>query len=192
LSRRLVIVGTASADASFTRPRIIREEFIMEQREHRERLVRILQNAYSGEQAAAYAYRGHWKSLEREEERERVRQIEDEEWYHRREVGSMLATLGGSPVRGKEIRTWLIGRVLGLLCHLIGWFLPMYFAGRLESNNTAEYEDAAAHADALGFDDFRRELLVMAEVEREHEIFFRSMVEHHRMLPYMRRVFGWG
>ena len=29
----------------------------------RRNLIRILQNAYSGEIAAAYAYRGHWKSV---------------------------------------------------------------------------------------------------------------------------------
>jgi Uma2 family endonuclease len=29
----------------------------------RQNLIRILQSAYSGELAAAFAYRGHWKSL---------------------------------------------------------------------------------------------------------------------------------
>ena len=43
----------------------------------RQNLIRILQNAYSGELAAAYAYRGHWQSLKKSAaERERIRQIE--------------------------------------------------------------------------------------------------------------------
>ncbi len=29
----------------------------------RQNLIRILQSAYSGEMAAAYAYRGHWKNI---------------------------------------------------------------------------------------------------------------------------------
>jgi demethoxyubiquinone hydroxylase (CLK1/Coq7/Cat5 family) len=159
---------------------------------HREGLVRILQNAYSGEQAAAFAYRGHWKSLRDPEEIRQVRRIEEEEWTHRREVGEMLAKLGEAPVRASEVRTWTIGRTLGGLCRVIGWFLPMYFAGRLERGNAKEYDDAAEHAAALGLETFEQALRVMADVEREHEVFFQSMVKGHRMLPVMRRLFGWG
>ena len=39
-------------------------------------LVAILQLAYSGELAAALAYRGHWKSVSDIEDRRRIRQIE--------------------------------------------------------------------------------------------------------------------
>jgi len=46
----------------------------------RQNLIRILQNAYSGELAAAYAYRGHWRSLKKSAaEREKIKQIEAEE-----------------------------------------------------------------------------------------------------------------
>jgi hypothetical protein len=31
----------------------------------------------------------------------------------------------------------------------------------------------------------------MARVEAEHEIFFREMVAGHRLLPMMRKLFGW-
>ena len=46
-------------------------------------LIEILQLAYSGELAAAYAYRGHWKSVSDPEERHRIEEIENEEWHHR-------------------------------------------------------------------------------------------------------------
>ncbi len=36
-------------------------------------LARILRHAYSGERAAAYAYRGHWKSVADPGERARIR-----------------------------------------------------------------------------------------------------------------------
>ena len=70
--------------------------------------------------------------------------------------------------------------------------MPMYFAGRLESKNSVEYEDAAVFAHELGMDDCVEDLLDMARVELEHEEFFRKTVTGHRLLPVMRRVFGWG
>lgn len=121
-----------------------------------------------------------------------MKRIEEEEWEHRRLVGEMLAALGKRPVRAKELRTWLVGRALGIACHVIGWFLPMYFAGRLERDNAGEYDTAAAHAEALGVTGFADSLRAMAEAEAGHEVFFRSMVKGHRLLPLARRWFGWG
>jgi len=157
----------------------------------RENLIRILQNAYSGEVAAAYAYRGHWRSLKESPERVRIMQIEEEEWDHRRRVGQLLEKLGAKPRPIREKVFWTIGRSLGVTCHVSGWFMPMYFAGRLESKNSIEYEDAAAFAKELGMDDCVAELLDMARVELEHEEYFRSVVTGHRLLPAMKRVFGW-
>lgn len=69
--------------------------------------------------------------------------------------------------------------------------MPMYFAGRLESQNSTEYEDAAGHAQELGMDDCVEDLLDMARVELEHEVFFRGVVTGHRLLPLTSRVFRW-
>lgn len=157
-----------------------------------QRLIRILQAAYSGELAAAYAYRGHWKSLSDQAEREKIRQIENEEWVHRQKVGIMLAGMGASPVKTREVKMCVIGRAIGLACHFTGWFLPMYFAGRLESSNVEEYECAAFHARESGLISFESDLRVMARVEKEHEIFFMKTVAGHRLLPLMRAVFKWG
>lgn len=163
----------------------------MNQERDRQQLIEILQNAYSGELAAALAYRGHWKSLANEDERDSIRKIEQDEWKHRRRVGEMLASLDASPRRAREVRRWLIGRVIGLACHVLGRFLPMYFAGRLESGNVVEYEVTASHASALELTEFQVDLLVMAAVEREHEAFFLSVVTGHRMLPLMSVLFKW-
>ena len=135
-------------------------------------LVVLLREAYSGEMAAAYAYRGHWKSLRDPSERETVARIEREEWDHRRIVGGMLAALGEAPVGWKEAKAWLIGRTLGPLCHVTGHFLPMFFAWKLEVRNVQEYDSAAANAVACGHPEFLPELRRMADVEREHERFF--------------------
>ncbi|MBK7932246.1 MAG: demethoxyubiquinone hydroxylase family protein [Acidobacteria bacterium] len=157
----------------------------------RHNLVRILQNAHAGEVAAAYAYRGHWRSLKDSPEKERIKEIEAEEWDHRRRVGEWLAKLDAGPRAFREKLFWTIGRALGATCFLSGWFMPMYFAGRLESQNSVEYEDAAKFATELGMDDCVEDLLDMARVEVEHEEFFRETVAGHRLLPVMKRVFRW-
>jgi len=157
----------------------------------RDNLIRILQNAYSGEVAAAYAYRGHWRSLNGTPESERIRQIENEEWDHRRRVGEWLDKLGAAPRPMREKVFWTIGKVLGSTCFLSGWFMPMYFAGRLESGNSVEYEDAAEFAKELAMTECVDDLLDMARVEVEHEVFFREVITGHWLLPVMKAIFRW-
>jgi len=154
-------------------------------------LKRILQNAYSGEIAAAYAYRGHWRSLKESPEKERIKGIESEEWHHRERVGHWLELLDAKPRIFRETIFWTIGRALGATCFLSGWFMPMYFAGRLESGNVVEYEEAAKLAGELDMQDCVDDLLDMARVEAEHEVFFRQTVTGHRLLPFMKRIFKW-
>lgn len=144
-------------------------------------LINILQLAYSGERAAGYAYRGHWRSVTNPEERARIKTIEEEEWHHRRLVGEMLEKLEASANSRREKRATVVGRVLGFLCHLSGWFVPMYGAGKLESRNIVEYETAARYARDCGRIDFVDCLLTMAEVEWEHEAFFRACVLRHSL-----------
>lgn len=151
-------------------------------------LIAVLQLAYSAERAAAYAYRGHWHSVRDENERARIKQIEDEEWHHRELVGEMLGQLGAGPSTQREFRSLIIGRVLGVLCHVMGWFAPMYGAGRLESHNIREYETAARYARDCGHHEFTDCLLTMAEVEWEHENYFRSRVLLH---SFGRRLTLW-
>jgi len=163
----------------------------METDRHRRELIRILQGAYSGELAAGFAYRGHWKSVSNASQRAAIQRIEHEEWIHRQRVGEILTSLGARPRKFREVKMWIIGRIIGFSCHLIGWFLPMYFAGRLESGNVVEYEDAAAHAAAMGLNEYEADLLVMSRVEKEHEIFFLSVIIGHRMLPLVQPIFKW-
>jgi rubrerythrin len=158
----------------------------------RRNLIRILQNAYSGEQAAAFAYRGHWKSLKDSKEKDRIREIEDEEWIHREAVGKWLEKLDAKPGRLREVIFWTIGKSLGAACGVTGWFFPMYFAGRLESGNVKEYEDAAKFAEELGMPGCFAELMEMARVEQEHEDFFKQIVSRHRLLPVTKIFFRWG
>ena len=152
----------------------------------RHKLIAILQLAYSGELAAAYAYRGHWHSVRDQDERDAIRKVEEDEWRHRKFVGDMLTRLGSGPKPYREVRATIVGRTLGVLCHVMGWLVPMYGAGRLESRNVKEYETAARFARDSGHLDFVECLLEMAEVEWDHEHYFRSCVLKHalgRRLP---------
>jgi len=152
----------------------------------RSKLVALLQLAYSGELAACYAYQGHARSVSDPEEARHIREIEREEWHHRELVGEMLAELGARPNPLREVRATVIGRTLGALCHVSGWLIPMYGAGRLERRNVREYEAAARLARDAGCAQWIDCLLQMAEVEWEHEQYFRERVLSHalgRRLP---------
>jgi demethoxyubiquinone hydroxylase (CLK1/Coq7/Cat5 family) len=157
----------------------------------RKNLIKILQSAYSGELAAAYAYRGHWKSVRNPNEKESIKQIEKEEWEHRQCVLSWLSKMDAQPNKFREVVFWTIGKSLGVLCFISGWFFPMYFAGRLESQNTQEYDDAARFAKELGMNNCIKDMLEMSKKELEHEQFFSEMVATHRLLPITKRFFKW-
>ncbi len=150
------------------------------------KLIALLQLTYSGELAAAYAYRGHWHSVRNPAERTAIQNIENDEWRHRQLLGDLLTSLEAGPSQRRETRAVIIGRTLGFLCQLTGWLAPMYGAGRLESRNVREYETAARHARDGGRSDMVDCLLEMAEVEWDHELYFRSRVQEHflgRRLP---------
>ena len=159
----------------------------------RQNLIRILQNAHAGELAAAFAYHGHWKSLKknRAEQREHIQKIEREEWEHRANVLRWLEHLGAKPNPRREKIFWTIGKTIGAACYISGWFFPMYFAGRLESQNVQEYVDAAKFAKELEMSECFDEMMEMSRVEGEHEIFFSQTVANHRLLPLTKRFFRW-
>ncbi len=145
----------------------------------REKLIRTLKNAYSGELGAINAYTGHRKSVSDPAEKMMIHRIELEEIYHRERVGEILSILGEAPSAPQDRTMGWIGKTLGHLCSLSGWFAPMYGAGLLESRNIKEYEEAAEYALVAGHVEFLDDLLTMAEVEWEHEKFFREKCRTH-------------
>jgi rubrerythrin len=154
----------------------------------RQQLVRLLQLAYSGELGAALAYRGHAASVADPSERHRISQIREEELDHRQRVGRMLRSLDGQPDPLLECRNRCIGSGIALFCHVGGWFLPMYGAGWIELRNIREYEHAARLAARCGEADFAEQLLALAEVEWEHECYFRLKAASH---PFSRWLKVW-
>lgn len=148
------------------------------------RLLRLLRAAHAGERAAALAYVGHARSVRDPAEREAISRIGAEEVAHRARVGEMLSELGGAPSAIRELIFTSIGRTLSFFCHVSGWYCPMYGAGWIERRNIQEYVDAAAFAQQAGREDLADELSEMAQVEWDHEQWFRTKVLGH----WLRRV----
>jgi hypothetical protein len=160
----------------------------MDAREAEARLADRLSAAYSGELAAALVYAHHARSVRDASERAHIERIRGEELHHREGVGRMLAALGGAPSAARERRARAIGATLGPLCHATGWLAPMLGAGFLERGNIVEYEVAARLAARCGRAGFVAPLLDMAEVEWDHERWFRGRVLDH---PLGRRLPLW-
>src|SRR5205807_348756 len=77
-------------------------------------------------------------------------------------------------------------------CHFIGWFMPMYFAGRLESGNVNEYVEMEKLAIQYGLIDEVECIKEMALVEKQHEIYFLEKAATSRAMAFFEKIFKWG
>ncbi|MBA3937905.1 MAG: demethoxyubiquinone hydroxylase family protein [Planctomycetes bacterium] len=152
----------------------------------------LLRLAHSAERAAAFAYQGHAASVRDPAERAHIARIEREEWAHRASIARMLTRRGLAPSRWREWQYACIGRVISLSCHVLGRFIPMYFAGRLESGNVNEYLLLIELTRGTALADEHPCILEMARVEKEHELYFLACVADHRLMPLFQALFGWG
>ena len=144
---------------------------------HKE-LVDLLQRAYSAEKAAAFAYQGHAGSVKDKVQKAAIRQIEIDEWNHRKEVLEIMNQCNIPVSKWYEFRFHVIGKTISFGCYIIGWFMPFYFAGSLESGNVCEYFRMKQFFNELGI--------------KEHEVYFLSMIKNNRLLPFFEKVFRWG
>lgn len=155
-------------------------------------LVELLQRAYSAEKAAAFAYIGHARSLRNKTEKAAVRQIERDEWDHRQNVLTIMQKYDVPISRYYEWKFHLIGRAISMLCYVIGWFMPYFFAGKLESGNVCEYFVMMQYFHSLGIREHDEMLYEMGMKEKEHEVYFLERVKESRLLPYFEKFFAWG
>lgn len=155
-------------------------------------LIKLLQMAYSAEKAAAFAYQGHAGSVKDEEEKKAIHQIEMDEWHHRKEVLKIMKQYH-IPVSGfYEMRFHIIGKIISSACYVIGWFMPYYFAGRLESGNVCEYFRMMQYFHEIGITEHNKVLYEMGIKEKEHEIYFLSKIRNKKLLPFFEKLFSWG
>lgn len=156
------------------------------------KLVDLLKMAYSAEKAAAFAYIGHANSVSSIEEKKAIKQIEDDEWYHRKEVLEIMKLYHIEPSSFYEFKFHFIGRLISLSCYLIGWFMPYYFAGRLESGNVCEYFRMMQYFHELEIYEHNKVLYEMGIKEKEHEIYFLEKIKNKKLLPIFEKLFFWG
>lgn len=156
------------------------------------KLVRLLQKAYSAEKAAAYAYIGHAASVKSPAEKLAIRQIEEDEWNHRREVLQIMRHYNIPVSKAYELRFAVIGRSISASCYVIGWFMPFFFAGKLESGNVCEYFKMKQYFNSLGIRQWDEMLYEMGMKEKEHEVYFLGKIKDSKVLPYFERLFNWG
>jgi len=155
-------------------------------------LVKLLQQAYSAEKAAAFAYIGHARAVKDKEEKKAIKQIEIDEWYHREEVLKIMQQYNIPVSRWFEIRFYIIGKIIWYSCYVIGWFMPFYFAGRLESGNVCEYFRMKQYFNSLGITEHDQLLYDMGIKEKEHEVYFLEKIKTHKLLPFFEKIFSWG
>ena len=155
-------------------------------------LVDLMRRAYSAERAASFAYIGHAGSLKDPKEKEVVKQIEDDEWDHRSNLSVMMKQYDISPSAYYELKYFIIGKIIGYSCYAIGWFMPYFFAGRLESGNVCEYFRMMQYFNSLGITEHDEILYEMGIKEKEHEVIFLDMVKNEPWLPYFEKLFEWG
>lgn len=156
------------------------------------KLIDLLQQAYSAEKAAAFAYQGHAGSVKDKTEKAAIKQIEDDEWHHRSEVLKIMKQYDIPVSKYYEFRFHVIGKTISFSCYVIGWFMPYYFAGRLESGNVCEYFRMMHYFHEIGIVDHNQTLYDMGIKEKEHEIYFLSRIKNKKLLPFFEKIFSWG
>ncbi|NRA36782.1 MAG: hypothetical protein HRU15_01465, partial [Planctomycetes bacterium] len=135
-------------------------------------LYKLLRLAYSAEKAASFAYIGHAGSLKDPQEKAAVKKIEDEEWEHRATVLKIMQNYDVPVSKYFELKYHIIGKIIGWSCYIIGWFMPYYFAGRLESGNVCEYFRMMKYFHEIDIHEHDAELYAMGIKEKEHEMYF--------------------
>lgn len=148
--------------------------------------------AYSAEKAAAFAYQGHAASVKDTEAKIRIKEIEDDEWGHRHEVLAIMHQYGINPSKWYEFRFHVVGKIISASCYVIGWFIPYYFAGRLESGNVCEYFRMKQYFNSIGIRDHDQILYDMGMKEKEHEVYFLDKIKSKKALGFFEKVFRWG
>ncbi len=155
-------------------------------------LIDLLQRAYSAEKAAAFAYQGHAGSVKNKTEKIAIKQIELDEWNHRKEVLEIMQKYKIPVSKYYEFRFYVIGKIISFSCYIIGWFMPFFFAGRLESGNVCEYFRMMQYFHELGIVEHNQILYEMGIKEKEHEVYFLGKIKNKKMLRVFEKLFSWG
>ncbi len=156
------------------------------------KLINLLQRAYSAERAASFAYIGHANAVKKESEKVAIKQIEADEWHHRAKVLEIMQQYDIPISKFYEIKFYLIGKLISFSCYFIGWFMPFFFAGRLESGNVCEYFVMLHYFHELEITEHDQDLYDLGIKEKEHEEYFLNQIKDSKLLPFFEKLFNWG
>jgi len=156
------------------------------------KLIDLLQRAYSAERAASFAYIGHAGAVKNKDEKLAIKEIEDDEWHHRKLVLQIMKQYDIPVSKFYEFKFYVIGKVIAFSCYIIGWFMPFFFAGRLESGNVCEYFVMMHYFHELGITEHDQDLYDMGIKEKEHEEYFLGKIKNSKLLPFFEKLFNWG
>lgn len=154
------------------------------------KLIRLLKQAHAVETGAYNAYEGHWRSLKDESDREKVKAIQKDEWFHRQAVGFMLIDLKSEPSEFLETIFYLIGKTISLACYVMGYRAAMWGAKIMEVMGSQIYWKLAKEAYDSGHKEWHGELCKMARQEEAHEAFFKESLEPKCQCRYLRYLNG--
>jgi hypothetical protein len=156
------------------------------------KLSRLLQKAYSAEKAAAFAYQGHAGAVKNKDEKAAIKQIEIDEWHHRASVLQIMQEYNIKVSKFYEVQMYVVGKSIHVICYIIGWFMPFYFAGSLESGNVCEYFKMIHYFHEVGITKHDQLLYDLGIKEKEHEVYFLSKIKNNKLLPLFEKIFSWG
>lgn len=139
------------------------------------KLIYLLRCAYAIEIGAYNAYEGHWRSITGNVyEREHIKAIQQDEKWHKEEVGRMLGELNSRPSIILNSLLWVIGKSISLACYIMGHKMAMWGAGVMEKLGIFSYKYIAAEARLKGHRTMASDLEDMQEAEERHQEFFKS------------------
>ena len=76
------------------------------------KLCKLLQQAYSAERAASFAYQGHAGAVKNIKEKKAIKQIENDEWQHRAEVLKIMNAHNIPVSKYYEIKYFVVGKII--------------------------------------------------------------------------------
>ena len=99
-----------------------------------------------------------------------------------REVLAIANEYGVPVSKYYELRFHIIGKVIAGSCHYVGWFMPIYFAGRLEREcvRIHPYERLLQQS----WYHYTIRFYEMGIKEREHEDYFLAQVKDSKLLHF--------
>jgi demethoxyubiquinone hydroxylase (CLK1/Coq7/Cat5 family) len=145
------------------------------------KLIRMLRCAHSSELGAFHAYEGHIRSLSCPIERDKLRNIQNDEWMHVLALRRMLDQFNATPNRFLDLIFTLIGKTAAKISRITGRYLPMKGAALIEAIGFNAYREIASEASKCGNRLLVDELLQMALNEYMHEEYLEGRACWYRM-----------